>query len=1050
MRSRRFRSHDSTHRFRISLVLCLLLLPLAVLAQTTGNVDGTVADQSNAPLPGVTVELSSPNLQGTRTAVTAADGRFRFPAVPPGPYTVMAELSGFGKVEKRATVTLGGTATVLMSLQLSTTAEVTVTGEAPLVDVSSTTQGTNYSAKVIDKLPVGRNYADIVFAQPGVQADFGVTMGRSMAISIYGSTSAENQFLIDGVNTTNVVRGIQGKDINSEFIQEVEVKTGGYQAEYGRNTGGVVNVITKSGGNEFHGGVFGYYNDTGMRADQVNGEAANYATPDYSQTGDVQFQNFVLSKDVRQEYGFDLGGFLWKDKIWFFGAYDRVQVNQNLQTLDLANTDTFGVEFPRSFTQNKYSGKLTFNLFQGTSIVGSMFADPETQLGAVANPPLSLRVPTWSGRRDMGGTDYGARLNHLFGSFGIFTFQYSRHRDRFVTIPEDRELRNIRDYTVSPTGVSFVPYGGFGPVFGYSNNNKSTRELFGGSFTGYLGNHEIKAGGDYSNDSTSGATYITGGQRIRIRPCLQSGSSICDLSQAPFYTNGNGDTFQVFYQHEFLADGTVDDYEIIPASPFTTPTKRYSAFIQDQWRVIPSLTVNLGVRWDQENFYGMEPDGTRFAAFEMGNQWAPRLGVVWDWAGDGTSKLYGSVGRFYYALPTDLNIRVFTANSAVNNYNYDFSSDDQDPSPQCTATASTNCVPRLVAFQGGDAHGEPVDAGTAASYQDEATLGVEKALDPTFSIGLKGTYRSLGRTVEDRCDLNSDSSVDANGDRVCPDCAPSSCALFNPGGSGPAATGFYPTCNGSNNPTDPNAGACSNLANTGVSVGLAKRYFRGIELTARKQFTNQLWAQASFLYSSLRGNYSGAIREASGQTDPGINADYDYYQFTFNDYGNLELDRPAQFRLDTVYNAPFGLSAGLQFYVRSGLPISKLGFFNSPYPDLLYLDTRGSNGRTPTDYDLNLSLGYNATVGPVTITPMLYLFNLLNRQTPFNFDSTFNPNGAFVTDPSSPFYGQAGDQPGTGNCPASASAPCTDNPDYRKVDDRTGPRLLRVALKITF
>ena len=119
---------------------------------------------------------------------------------------------------------------------------------------------------------------------------------------------------------------------------------------------------------------------------------------------------------------------------------------------------------------------------------------------------------------------------------------------------------------------------------------------------------------------------------------------------------------------------------------------------------------------------------------------------------------------------------------------------------------------------------------------------------------------------------------------------------------------------------------------TGFAVGDAKRIFRGIEMVARKQFSNQLWAQASFLYSSLKGNYSGAIREASGQTDPGINADYDYYQFTFNDYGNLELDRPVQARIDAVYNAPFGLSVGGQFYVRSGLPVSRLGLLQRLLP----------------------------------------------------------------------------------------------------------------------
>src|SRR5262245_47118294 len=415
-------------------VCVLLLVPVAMFAQTTGTVEGTITDQSGVPLPGVSVELSSPNLQGTRTAVTSADGRYRFPSVPPGQYKVQAELSGFGKVQKNATVTLDSTAQVNLSLALSTTAEVTVTGEAPLVDVASTTTGTNYSAKVIDKLPVGRNYADIVFTQPGVQADFGETMGRSMAISVYGSTSSWNLFLIDGVNTTNVIQGIQGKDINNEFIQEVEVKTGGYQAEYGRNTGGVVNVITKSGGNEFHGGIFGYYNDTGMRADQTNGDIANYATPNFTEEGDAHFLNNVFAKDVRQEWGADLGGFFVKDKVWFFGAYDRVNVNRDLQMLDLGNPVTFGEIYPQSFVQNKYSGKLTLNLFQGTSIVGSVFSDSQTQLGAIAFPTGASPF-TYDGRRDTGGPDYGARLNQLFGSFGIFTFQYAQHKDRFNTKP---------------------------------------------------------------------------------------------------------------------------------------------------------------------------------------------------------------------------------------------------------------------------------------------------------------------------------------------------------------------------------------------------------------------------------------------------------------------------------------------------------------------------------------------------------------------------------------------------------------------------------------
>ena len=1017
----------------------LLLAASAALGQTTGTIEGTVTDQSGDALPGVTVEIASPNLQGVRSAVTAADGHYRFPSVPPGVYTVTADLSGFGKVQKKATVTLDATASVHLSLSLSTSAEVTVTGEAPLVDSTSTTQGSNYSAKVIDKLPVGRNYADIVFTQPGVQADFGETQGRSLAISIYGATSAENLFLIDGVNTTNVIKGFQGKDINTEFIQEVEVKTGGYQAEYGRNTGGVVNVITKSGGNAFHGGIFGYYNDTGMRAEPVD----EFATLPYSETGDAQFTNNILSKDVRQEWGADLGGFMIKDKIWFFGAYNRVQVNQNIQTLDLQNLETFGHEYPVSYVQNKYSGKLTLNPLQGTSIVGTVFSDAQTQLGALRTP-LSNIASTYAGRQDVGGPDYGARLNQLFGSFGIFTFQYAQHKDRYATIPEGADRQAVLDYTVSPNGTFFTrdlspdnpaypP--GFGSVPGPTRNNESQRQAYAGFFTSYLGNHEVKLGGDYQHDNTTGATYFTGGSIIRARPCLQRGSSVCDLTKAPLWLNANGDSLPVFFEHDLLAAGTQSDYHLIPASPFNTPTNRYSAFAQDQWRVIPTLTFNLGIRWDTESFYGLDPITGPFKAFSLTNQWSPRVGIVWDFVGDGTSKLYASAGRFYYSMPTDLNVRVYTANSVVVTYNYDSASITQD-----------DAAPRHQLFQGGSAAGEPIDEGTKASYQDELTIGVEKAIDPTLSVGLKGTYRALGRTIEDRCDLNSNIGPD------CPDCAPSSCALFNPGGTGPAATGQYPTCNGSGSPVDPNAGACTTEPGTGVAIGPSRRYFRGIELTARKQFSNQLWAQLSFLYSSLLGNYSGAISEATGQTDPGINADYDYYQFSFNAYGNLELDRPVQARLDAVYNAPFGLSAGLQFYVRSGLPTSRLGWFNDGYGAVLYLDTRGSDGRTPTDYEMNVSAGYNLNVGPVTITPMLYLFNVLNQQTVTRVDQSFNPNGSFVTDPSSPFYGQAGVEPGTQNCPANAAAPCTDNPDYLKAlpQGRTRPRLLRAALKITF
>jgi Carboxypeptidase regulatory-like domain/TonB-dependent Receptor Plug Domain/TonB dependent receptor len=1019
----------SGYRFTLVLSVCLLLLAPIVVAQTTGTIDGTVTDQNGGALPGVTVEITSPNLQGTRVATTGNDGRYRFVSVPPGQYKVTANLSGMGTAQKNATVQLDSTATVNLQMQVSAKEAITVTGEAPLVDTASTTTGTNYTAKVMDKLPLGRNYASIVLSQPGVQTDIGETQGRSLALSVYGSTSSENLFLIDGVNTTNVIKGFQGKNINGEFIQEVEVKTGGYQAEYGRNTGGVVNVITKSGGNEFHGDVFGYFDNQSLRANQD----LNLA-PDNSQSGDAQ-ASATLPRNERKEGGVDLGGFFWKDRIWFYAAYDRVNTDQQIEPAQGVNA---GKQFPIKFTSNLFAGKLTFNVAQGTTLVGTLFSDPQVQEGALV-VPQGTNPNTYNGRRDVGGADYAGRLNQLFGSFGILTAQYSFHKDRFNTKPQGLDVPQLQDFTPSVVGNPTVSKDGFGSIFGPTRNNASERKQYAGTFTGYLGNQEFKVGGDYQKDVTFGSTFYTGGVRQRVRPCTQIGSSTCDLSKAPFYTTPQGTSIQVFWEHDyFTPSGT--DLTPLAAAPFNTPTNRTGAFVQDQWRIIPSLTVNAGVRWDRE----IVRKGNNEVAMDLKDEWAPRFGFVWDFVGDGTSKLYGSAGRFYYALPTDLNVRVFTANTQVATYNYS----------QTDLTTQDPKAPRARFIQVGSFAGEPVDTGVKAAYQDELTLGVEKALDPTFSVGIKGTYRTLGRTIEDRCDLDYTSPLtDFN-----------SCALFNPGGSGPAASGLLPGHSGSENPTLPTTctsdhpDSCFGLP--GFAVGDAKRIFRGIEVTARKSFSQALWAQASYLYSTLRGNYSGAIREASGQTDPGINADYDYHEFTFNGYGNLELDRPHQFRLDTVYNTPFGLSVGLQAYVRSGHPTSRLGYYNSSYPDLLYLDTRGTAGRTPTDYEANLSLAYNLKVGPVTVTPQVYVFNVLNRQTVNNINEAFNVNGSFVTNPKSPFYGQAGVEPGTPRPDGTIctdTKPCSDNPDYRKALGltatdlgRTDPRLIRFALKISF
>jgi hypothetical protein len=994
-------------------VILVLATSVRAGAQTTGKIEGTVFDQNGAPLPGVTVGVSSPNLQGDRTAVTGSDGRYHLSSLPPGTYKVTATLTGLGSVEKSASVALDATATVNLQMQLTAKEAVTVTGELPLLDATSTTGGTSYTSQVMEKLPVGRNYASIIQSNPGVSSDQGDTQGRALALTVYGATSVENQFIIDGINTTNVIRGFQGKAINGEFIQEVEIKTGGYQAEYGRALGGVINVITKSGGNDFHGDGFVYYDSFGMRANQVINGA------DISNGIRINGYN-------RTDFGADLGGRIIKDKLWFFAAYDRISRPQDVSRFNSSALVSKDDKFPTDATDNLYSGKLTWNIASGTTLVGTAFSDPSKVTGAGASDPTHVFQPnlvplvnpepsTWGADLAIGGTDYGLRLNQLFGSKGLMTLQGSRHYDRYRTTPsaagdsiQNQDFTcaggtpaNPCDFPVEPNAVT----GGFGQVTGYFQNNYSTRNQARGDMSFYFGNNELKIGGDWQDNKTTAITHISGLQQVQ-------------------QYNEKG---QTYYAHNFWAANTNN---LVPVDNVVVPhTYDQSVYLQDSWKILPGLTLNAGLRYDREDLRNYANQNV----ITLNNEWQPRVGVVWDPSNDGSMKVYAFGGRFYYAMPTDLNVRSYGQQVFAITYNFDPVDVTQNPNVLGHETP---------AIQGG-VFAEPHDAGMKGIYQDELSVGIEKLIDPSFSIGIKGEYRKFGRAIEDRCD----------GDSAGPDTAGNSCAITNPGGSGVFAGGQFTGCNG----LDGDAKECgikpiNSLLPAGTPTS-AKRLYRGIEFVVKKTFTDKLWLQASYVYSSLRGNYDGEVKEDYQQTDPGITADFDYASFLRNRYGRLYLDRPSIFRLDTTYVTPFKLSIGLQAYAQSGAPLSTYGFFNSLYGAQVSLVKNGYAGRLSTNYDGNLSLGYPISVGPVTVTAQLYIFNILNQQTITNVDTRLQLSQG-VNYPKTPdqynqlFYppctaAQAGD-------PVANKCNEQNNANYLKARARQDPRLFKAALKISF
>jgi len=982
----------SLPRSLLFLSVFLLTAPV-VTAQTTGEIQGTITDAGGSPLPGVTVEAASPSLQGVRSVITRGDGRYRFPGVPPGVYRVKGTLSGFGPAEKTVTVSLDATATLDMTLELAAREEVVVSGNIPLVDVTSTTGGTNYTSQLISRLPVARNYADIVRANPGVVEDQGDTQGRSLALSIYGATSAEQLWIIDGINTTNVIRGFQGKAINNEFVQEVEVKTGGYQAEYGRALGGVINVITKSGGNQFHGEAFVYYDSLPWKArpritdqDEVDVSLAG--------TGNMRISDYT-----RTDFGADLGGFLLKDRLWFFAAYDRVELPGKVSRITSSPLVPNTLQFPLDATDNLYSGKLTWNVATGSTLVATAFADPTTNSGAGGADPRqgqfvlrSITNPdpaTWEFNRFIGGTDYALRGNQLFGSTGLLTLQGARHQDRYELIPTDAgDQVRLADFTCqggTPTKpcqgfLNFVT-GGLGSLPGPLYRNASLRDQYRTDLALYLGGHEIKLGGDYQYAKTYSIGHITGLQSV----------------------TRNNERGQLYYTHFFHAKSLTD---LTPVDYVgQSRTGELGAYVQDSWRAAAGLTISAGLRWDEEDIRNFQD----VSVIKTTAAWQPRLGVIWDPMKDGTTKLYAFAGRFYYSLPTDIAIRSYGNQAFAITANFDPVSVQQDP------TVLGHGKPSVF----GSANGAPVDKGLKGIYQDEYTIGLERLLSSTLSLGIKATYRRLGNAIEDRCDL----------DYTRPETSFSSCAIMNPGSNGQFARGDVPGCNG----LDGSFGSCSE---TIPPVPAARRLYRGIELMGRKSLSERAWLQASYVYSSLRGNYDGEVSESDyGQTDPGNSSDFDYPQQAHNSYGRLFLDRPHSFRLDGFYTAPFKLSIGLQTFLRSGAPLNQVGYFNVNEGPVIQLVPRGYAGRMPYNWDASLTLAYPIAVGPLTATVQLYVFNLFNNQIATMRDTVWTT--AWQQPPGYPASLFDPNQPQT-------------NPDYGKVTSRQEPRLVRAAVHIAF
>jgi outer membrane receptor protein involved in Fe transport len=955
-------------------VLCIFLglfsfTPL-VLAQTTGDITGRVTDEQGGALPGVAVEARSPAFQGVRTSVTDASGTYRLVLLPPGTYKVTAALQGFAKIESTVIVNLGKTSSGDFRLRPTATAEVVVTGATPLIDQESATIGNNIDNRQIRSLPTGRDYSSVVQISAGISQQTSNTAAFANTIVINGSTGLENGFVVDGVNTTGVEYGQQGKDLNYEFIQEVEVKTGGYQAEFGGSTGGIVNVITKSGGNEFHGEGFVYYSNNTVQASNKHPE-------------DSELFSFVSGYN-RLDYGFDLGGFALKDKLWFFGAYDRVQ-NTTKQTL--TSGPNAGQPADTDSHTTLGSAKLTWMANASNSIIASYFQDPRGDTGAVNDGahPVNGPYTSFIGLQTLGGSDYSLRYNGIFGSNWVVSAQGALHQEQNSVdpgLPGGDEIQYVNTLTN-------LQEGGFGLI----QEKKFKRWLGALSVTKYLGPNEIKGGFGYTSDQADVIKRMSGGQQVTIYP-------------------NDADPSQPVYSHFYWTIPTASLPDNVPTSELNaSPYHRtYSLYVQDTITALPNLTFNVGIRYDNQQIFSS--DGTR--QINLTGSWAPRIGFTWDPTKDNKSKVFGSFGYFYEQVPMDLVIRSYSSERQPVIYNFDPTSTVPDVNA-ATIIGDTSAI-----SQGGGkilgGFNDLTDAGLKGQYLREGVFGIEREIVPSFAVGARYVYRDLPRVVEDYlCTTDGDYCV--------------------------------------GNPT---RGRMANLISLDYGSQFpapkAQRIYRGFQLDATKRFSENWTLLASYVYSTLKGNYDGLFApytQPRGSADPNISALYDYYDFftrgpvvngvaqPITSSGDLSNDRRSVAKLSGVYVTPFNLSVGLVTYYQTGTPISRIGFSDAYTRPEFFLDTRGTNGRVESTYDADLHLGYPLQLGPATMTFLVDVFNIFNTQRIIAVDQRYN-----LSEFSDPTY-ICGSQPGS-----SDEGKC--NPTYGQPIARTLPTSVRFGLKLGF
>jgi outer membrane receptor protein involved in Fe transport len=589
--------------FRLAALTCALLLAsISALAQgtVTGALTGTVTSDGT-PLPGVTVTVSSPNLQGTRMAVSDASGNYNFVGLPPGQYTARFDLEGLQSVNRTVQVTLSGTARADVDLKVSAVSEaITVTASAPAV-IETTEVQANFQKKQVDDLPIARNPTAIANLAPGVTNN-----GPNNAMQISGAMAHDNLIMVDGATVQDNVRGTARPLFIEDAIQETTVISGAVSAEFGRFTGGVLNSVTKSGGNEFSGS----FRDSLSNPRWTAQSAAEEELPE---------------SKVDNIYEMTLGGRIIRDRLWFFAAGRLLEQTAPARFPALVGTNQqiFGAT-----TNNRYEGKLTGQVTSRHSLVATYLDTPVegTNDVQIAAWELSAVDPTVENLENFRAVHYnGILTNNLVAELNWSKRDFDFHSlggddtDMYTGTP----VRTFFGTASSENGISNSPW-----FCGSCDDESRDMKLMSGKLTYFLGTQNV------------GTHSIVGGVE-----------RFTELMVANNYQSASGLTVWIYDAHPVRqADGTVlftwgfgDSVEsfLVENPSLGSDLTTDSLYLNDKWDLNKNFSFNLGFRYDKTDAVDQAGNATADES-----SLSPRLGVTYDPSGSGRLRFGATYGKY--------------------------------------------------------------------------------------------------------------------------------------------------------------------------------------------------------------------------------------------------------------------------------------------------------------------------------------------------------------------------------------------------------------------